>query len=188
MTASHNPLDYNGMKLVRAGARPISGDSGLRDVQRLAEANDFLPVNPAARGSYRRIDLRDAYLDHLLGYINVRNLTPRKLVINAGNGAAGPVVDAIEARFQAQDVPVTFIKVHNTPDGTFPNGIPNPLLPECRDATRDAVIAHGADMGIAFDGDLTAVSCLTSAGSLLRATTLSACWRRRFWKNTPARG
>ncbi|ECN9831147.1 phosphomannomutase CpsG, partial [Salmonella enterica subsp. enterica serovar Tennessee] len=147
------PMDYNGMKLVREGARPISGDTGLRDVQRLAEAGDFPPVNEAARGSYRQISLRDAYIDHLLGYISVNNLTPLKLVFNAGNGAAGPVIDAIEARLKALGAPVEFIKIHNTPDGTFPNGIPNPLLPECRDDTRKAVIEHGADMGIAFDGD-----------------------------------
>ena len=153
VTASHNPMDYNGMKLVRKGARPISGDTGLRDVQRLAEANDFPPVNESARGSYKQIDLRKEYIDHLLGYINVANLKPLKLVINSGNGAAGPVVDALEARFKALNVPVTFVKVHNTPDGNFPNGIPNPLLPECRDDTRNAVIEHGADMGIAFDGD-----------------------------------
>ncbi|EAB2238736.1 colanic acid biosynthesis phosphomannomutase CpsG, partial [Salmonella enterica] len=98
VTASHNPMDYNGMKLVREGARPISGDTGLRDVQRLAEAGNFPPVNEAARGSYRQISLRDAYIGHLLGYISVNNLTPLKLVVNSGNGAAGPVIDAIEAR------------------------------------------------------------------------------------------
>lgn len=89
------------MKLVREGARPISGDTGLRDVQRLAEANDFPPVDETKRGRYQQINLRDAYVDHLFGYINVKNLTPLKLVINSGNGAAGPVVDAIEARFKA---------------------------------------------------------------------------------------
>ncbi|MBS1205027.1 MAG: phosphomannomutase [Proteobacteria bacterium] len=153
VTASHNPLDYNGMKLVRKGARPISGDTGLRDVQRLAEANDFPSVNAEKRGSYEKINLRDAYVDHLLGYINPANLKPLKLVINSGNGAAGPVVDAIEACFKSLNVPVTFIKVHNEPDGTFPHGIPNPLLPECRADTRNAVLEHHADMGIAFDGD-----------------------------------
>lgn len=153
VTASHNPMDYNGMKLVRQGARPISGDTGLRDVQRLAEANDFPPVDEARRGSYQQINLRDAYIDHLLSYIDTANLKPLKLVINSGNGAAGPVVDAIEARFKALNLPVSFIKVHNTPDGNFPNGIPNPLLPECRADTSNAVIEHGADMGIAFDGD-----------------------------------
>lgn len=154
VTASHNPMNYNGMKLVRENAKPISGDTGLRDVQRLAEANDFAPVDPAKRGSYKQISLLEEYTDHLLGYVNLKNFTtPLKLVLNSGNGAAGHVVDAIEARFKAQGVPVEFIKVHHQPDGNFPNGIPNPLLPECRADTTAAVLEHNADMGIAFDGD-----------------------------------
>lgn len=105
-------------------------------------------------------------------------------MINSGNGAAGPVVDAIEARFKALGAPVELIKVHNTPDGNFPNGIPNPLLPECRDDTRNAVIKHGADMGIALMAILTAVSCLTKKGSLSRVTTLSVCWQKRSSKKS----
>lgn len=154
VTASHNPMDYNGMKLVRENAKPISGDTGLRDVQRLAEENNFAPVDAQLRGSYKKISILDAYVDHLMGYIDFANFTrPMKLVVNSGNGAAGHVIDAIEQRFVAANVPVTFIKVHHQPDGTFPNGIPNPLLPECRKDTADAVKEHGADLGIAFDGD-----------------------------------
>ncbi|MBW9461110.1 phosphomannomutase CpsG [Kluyvera sp. EC_51] len=153
VTASHNPIDYNGMKLVREGARPISGDSGLQDIQRLAEINEFPLVDKNVRGSYQKINIRSAYIDHLMGYVDINNFKKIKLVINSGNGTAGPVVDAIEARFQELGLPVTFIKIHNSPDGNFPNGIPNPLLPECRDDTRDAVIKHKADLGIAFDGD-----------------------------------
>lgn len=153
VTASHNPMDYNGMKLVREGARPISGDTGLLDIQRLAEADDFPPIDVMKRGEYHKISVVEAYIDHLFSYIDVKNIRPLKLVINSGNGAAGPIIDTIEARFKALKVPLTFIKVHNTPDGNFPNGIPNPLLPECREDTRNAVIEHDADMGIAFDGD-----------------------------------
>ena len=185
VTASHNPMDYNGMKLVRKGARPISGDTGLRDVQRLAEANDFPPVNPAKRGSYKQIDLRDAYIDHLLGYIDIANLKPLTLVINSGNGAAGPVIDAIEARFQALKVPVTFIKVHNTPDGNFPNGIPNPLLPECRDSTRDAVIAHRADMGIAFDGDFDRCFLFDGDGQFIEGYYIVGLLAQAFLEKHP---
>lgn len=141
-------------------------------------------MNEAARGSYRQISLRDAYIGHLLGYISVNNLTPLKLVFNAGNGAAGPVIDAIEARLKALGAPVEFIKIHNTPDGTFPNGIPNPLLPECRDDTRKAVIEHGADMGIAFDGDFDRCFLFDEKGQFIEGTTSSGCWRKRFWKNT----
>ncbi|MGC0957820.1 phosphomannomutase CpsG [Pantoea agglomerans] len=154
VTASHNPMNYNGMKLVREGARPVSGDTGLRDVQRLAEANDFAPVEESKRGSYKQISVLDAYVDHLMGYIDLSNFTkPMKLVINSGNGAAGHIIDEIEKRFKQANVPVTFIKVHHEADGNFPNGIPNPLLPECRKDTSDAVREHQADMGIAFDGD-----------------------------------
>ncbi|WP_243077589.1 phosphomannomutase CpsG [Pantoea sp. MQR6] len=154
VTASHNPMNYNGMKLVREGARPISGDTGLRDVQRLAEANDFAPVEASKRGTYKQISVLDAYVDHLMSYINLANFTqPIKLVINSGNGAAGHVIDEIEKRFQQANAPVSFIKVHHAADGNFPNGIPNPLLPECRKDTADAVREHKADLGIAFDGD-----------------------------------
>ncbi|WHQ76686.1 phosphomannomutase CpsG [Pantoea sp. Lij88] len=154
VTASHNPMNYNGMKLVREGARPVSGDTGLRDVQRLAEANDFAPVEEGKRGSYKQISVLDAYVDHLMGYIDLNNFTkPMKLVINSGNGAAGHIIDEIEKRFKQANAPVSFIKVHHEADGNFPNGIPNPLLPECRKDTSDAVRANQADMGIAFDGD-----------------------------------
>ncbi|WP_372772255.1 phosphomannomutase CpsG [Pantoea sp. WEP] len=154
VTASHNPMNYNGMKLVREGSRPISGDTGLRDVQRLAEANDFAPVDAAKRGSYKQISVLNAYVDHLMGYIDLANFTkPMTLVINSGNGAAGHVIDEIEKRFQLANAPVTFVKVHHEANGHFPNGIPNPLLPECRKDTSDAVKANKADMGIAFDGD-----------------------------------
>ena len=151
VTASHNPMDYNGMKLVREGSKPISGDTGLKDIQRMAEENDFPAVT--THGTYSQQSCLDAYVQHLLGYIDLKALKPLKLVVNAGNGAAGHVVDALEAEFQRLQVPVTFIKVHNDPDGTFPHGIPNPLLPENRADTRNAVLEHKADMGIAWDGD-----------------------------------
>jgi phosphomannomutase/phosphomannomutase/phosphoglucomutase len=155
VTASHNPMDYNGMKLVARGAVPISGDTGLKAIQALAEANRF--VAPAGRVSTRgtliQSSILDPFVDHLLTYIEASAIKPLKLVVNSGNGAAGHVIDALEARFKQLAIPITFIKVHNQADGTFPNGIPNPLLPENRAATSDAVRAHQADMGIAWDGD-----------------------------------
>jgi phosphomannomutase/phosphomannomutase/phosphoglucomutase len=151
VTASHNPMDYNGMKLVRGGAQPISGDTGLKDIQRLAEENAFPPS--AKRGTLHQQSILSSYIEHLLGYIDPIRIRPLKLVVNSGNGAAGHVVDAIEARFRELAVPIEFIKIHHDPDGSFPNGIPNPLLPENRAATTEAVITHGADLGIAWDGD-----------------------------------
>lgn len=153
VTASHNPIDYNGMKLVRRGACPISGDTGLRDIQRLAENNNFPKIELSNKGSYEKISIIDDYIEHLMGYITPSLFKPLKLVINSGNGAAGHVIDALEQRFSALNIPITLIKIHNDPDGTFPHGIPNPLLSECRQDTTDAVLANSADMGIAFDGD-----------------------------------
>ncbi|KFZ31367.1 phosphomannomutase [Pseudidiomarina salinarum] len=153
VTASHNPMDYNGMKLVGKGSRPISSDTGLTEIKRLAEENVFSPVDEIRRGSYEKVNVLDAYIAHLMTYIDVKKLNPIKLVINSGNGAAGHVVDALEAKFDQLLLPVELIKVHHEPDGTFPNGIPNPLLPENRQDTVAAVLKHNADMGIAFDGD-----------------------------------
>ncbi|WP_294089440.1 phosphomannomutase CpsG [uncultured Actinobacillus sp.] len=151
VTASHNPMDYNGMKLVREGSRPISADTGLADIQRLAEENNFPVVEK--RGVYTQKSVQGEYVEHLLSYIDLTKLTPKKLVINSGNGAAGHIIDAIEAQFKAKQVPVEFVKVHNNPDGNFPNGIPNPILHENREDSIKAVLANNADMGIAFDGD-----------------------------------
>lgn len=156
VTASHNPIDYNGMKLVREHSKPISGDTGLFDIQALAEGNKFDDVKQL--GQLSSHDISADYTEHLLSYIDVNNLVlgrekPLKLVVNAGNGAAGPALDAIEQAFQQLKLPVEFIKIHHDPDGTFPNGIPNPLLVENRSATSEAVLAHNADMGIAWDGD-----------------------------------
>ena len=151
VTASHNPMDYNGMKFVGRGAQPISGDTGLHAIKEIAETQNF--AEPEVTGSLSQASILDDYVDHLLGYIDASILKPVKLVVNSGNGSAGHVIDAIEQRFRAQGVPVEFIKVHHEPDGNFPNGIPNPLLPENRQDTIDAVLEHQSSMGIAWDGD-----------------------------------
>jgi phosphomannomutase/phosphoglucomutase len=146
VTASHNPMDYNGMKLVREGSRPISGDSGLFAIRDFAASHDA-PI-PAATATPRLMTDKSAYVAHLLGYIDRDRLQPLKIVVNAGNGGAGLVVDQL-----APHLPFRFIRIQHEADGHFPNGIPNPLLPECRAATADAVRAHGADFGVAWDGD-----------------------------------
>ncbi len=151
ITASHNPMDYNGMKLVREQARPIGADSGLAEIQALAESGAFTEVTQ--KGSTTPYNILPEFVDHLMTYIDPKKIRPLKLVVNAGNGAAGHVIDAIEDKFKAVNIPVEFIKIHHEADGNFPNGIPNPILVENRNSTREAVIQYGADMGIAWDGD-----------------------------------
>ena len=151
ITASHNPMDYNGMKLVRENARPIGADSGLQEIQALAESEQFIPVEK--KGQTQKYNIVPEFIQHLLSYIDPAKIKPLKLVMNAGNGAAGHVIDAIEAKFKQLNIAVELIKIHHEADGTFPHGIPNPILIENRDSTRDAVLQHSADMGIAWDGD-----------------------------------
>ena len=146
ITASHNPTDYNGMKFVREESRPISGDTGLFDIKKLAEQDQFTPA--AERGRWYPLNTSEAYVQHLLSYVDTARLKPLKIVVDAGNGGAGRVVDLLE-----QHLPFEFIKLHHNADGNFPNGVPNPLLPENRVAATAAVRDHEADLGLGWDGD-----------------------------------
>lgn len=146
VTASHNPKDYNGMKLVRESSKPISGDTGLNDIRDAAAAGQFREV--AERGSLAELDHRSAYASRLLSYVDGDLLKPLKIVCNAGNGGAGAVIDLLEP-----DLPFEFVKIHHESDGHFPNGVPNPLLEGNRAPTIDAIRKTGADLGIAWDGD-----------------------------------
>jgi phosphomannomutase len=146
VTASHNPSDYNGMKFVRESSKPISGDNGLQDIRGFAERGEF--PTPARLGVRHRIDTMKAYIAHLLSYVEVGKLKPLKIVVNAGNGGAGLIIDQLEPH-----LPFQIIKIHHEPDGHFPNGIPNPMLEENRAPTIAAIRAHRADLGIAWDGD-----------------------------------
>lgn len=146
ITASHNPRNYNGMKFVKKNSAPISGDSGLFSIRDMVEKNNFPPCS--TKGDIKSYSCRTEYIKHLLTYISIEEILPLKLVVNSGNGCAGPIVDELE-----KYLPFKFEKIHHEPDGSFPHGIPNPLLPEKRQVTSDAVIAAGADMGIAWDGD-----------------------------------
>ena len=185
VTASHNPKDYNGMKLVREQSKPVSGDTGLNDIKQLAEANDFAaPV--AQRGTVKTISIAADYTNHLLGYIDPSALKPLKIVVNAGNGAAGHVLDNLEAALQkVMAQPVEFIKIHHEPDGHFPNGIPNPLLPENRDSTISAIKAHSADLGIAWDGDFDRCFLFDENGRFIEGYYIVGLLAAAFLKQNP---
>jgi phosphomannomutase len=146
VTASHNPADYNGLKIVREQARPISADSGLVDIRALAEQDTRTIADKY--GMHAPINTYQPYIDHLLSYIDLDSLRPLKLVVNPGNGGAGIAMDGL-----AKKLPFELVKVNYPPDGSFPNGIPNPMLLENQAVTAEAVIGHKADMGVAWDGD-----------------------------------
>lgn len=181
VTASHNPADYNGMKFVREEGRPISSDTGLLDIGNGALAGNFGPAKK--RGSVEPLNLRPAYIEHLLGYVDMGKLKRLKIVINAGNGCAGPVADELEKR-----LPFDFIKVHHEPDGSFPNGVPNPILPENRAVTRDAVLKHGADMGVAWDGDFDRCFLFDEKGGFIEGYYIVGLLAEALLGKTPGAG
>lgn len=183
VTASHNPINYNGMKLVRDNGKPISGDTGLNDIKQLAEQNDFESI--AQVGQYKKLSNLDEYTEHLLSYITPNNIKPLKLVVNSGNGAAGHVIDDLEAKFAKLGIAIEFIKVHHQPDSSFPNGIPNPLLPENRAATSEAVVKHGADMGIAWDGDFDRCFLFDEQGEFIEGYYIVGLLAEAFLQKNP---
>lgn len=151
VTASHNPKDYNGMKLVRRDARPISADSGLKEIgEMVAAQKEFAHhlVHGKNLGELEKLDIMPEYIQHLLTYVDLNTLKPLKIVVNPGNGGAGQVLEKL-----AEHLPFEIIPINETPDGTFPNGVPNPLLLPNREATAAVVRKYGADLGIAWDGD-----------------------------------
>jgi phosphomannomutase len=178
VTASHNPPNYNGMKFVREQARPISADTGLADIRALAERNDF--SKPAGTGSVDQLDIRQAYVEHLLSYIHLDRQRPMKIVVNAGNGGAGPVIDLLEPH-----LPFEFVKIHHEPDGSFPNGVPNPMLEENRGATAKPVLEHGADLGLAWDGDFDRCFFFDELGEFVEGYYIVGLLAEAFLQKSP---
>ncbi len=178
VTASHNPPDYNGMKFVREGSRPISGDTGLQDIRRFAEAAAF-PA-PARRGTVTELDTGPRYLEHLLSYVDRARLKPLKIVCNAGNGGAGLVVDKLEPH-----LPFEFVKVFHQPDGTFPNGVPNPMLEQNHAPVIEAIRRTKADMGIAWDGDYDRCFFFDAEGKFIEGYYIVGLLASVFLKRTP---
>ncbi len=179
VTASHNPPDYNGMKFVREEARPISADTGLQDMRRLIETGK-LPAKAAKPGTERPLDIRAKYLEHLLSYVKGAQLKKLKVVVNPGNGGAGLIIDAVEPK-----LPFEFVKVNHEPDGTFPNGVPNPMLEENRAATADVVRRTGADVGLAWDGDYDRCFFFDETGQFIEGYYLVGLLAETFLRREP---
>nr|WP_315042837.1 phosphomannomutase CpsG [uncultured Moraxella sp.] len=180
VTASHNPINFNGMKLVRENSKPISSQTGLADIQKIAESGEFADV--ANRGDYQLKTDKTAYIDHLMSYIDIKNVSnlanPLKTVINSGNGSAGPVVDLLVERLE--NTSLEFIKLHHEPDGSFPNGIPNPMIIANRKPTEEKLLAEKADLAIAFDGDFDRCFFFDENGRFIEGTYLVGVLAQAF--------
>ena len=198
VTASHNPADYNGMKLVREHSIPISGDTGLGEIRDFAARSFAAGPPPAgegvvvgarpgtgggadgARGAVTQLDIVPAYLDHLLGYVDREKLRPLRIVANGGDGMAGPVVERLRPH-----LPFEFIPLNATPDGSFPHGVPNPLLPEKREATAAAVREAGADFGLAWDGDFDRCFFFDERGDFIEGYYLVGLLAQQALRRSP---
>ena len=167
VTASHNPINYNGMKIVKSGSQPLDDAADFQVIKALAGSQEWLIGAEIGKELDRSAEARRAYVDRVLSFVDIKALRPLKIVVNSGNGAAGPTFDALADRLSFLGAPLEFIRVHHVPDATFPNGIPNPLLPENHAATGDVVKAEGADFGVAFDGDFDRCFFFDEAGQFV---------------------
>ena len=185
VTASHNPIDYNGMKLVAAGARPLDPGTDFQTLRRRAEAAAWRKAGRQGEALDKSLEARRRYVEKVLGFVDVDTLTPLNILINSGNGAAGPTFDAIAGELAARGAPLTFTRHHHDPDPSFPNGIPNPLLPENHAATAEAVRAAGADFGVAFDGDFDRCFLFDERGEFVPGEYLVGLLAETFLTRAP---
>jgi phosphomannomutase len=185
VTASHNPMDYNGMKMVQAGSAPLGSDTGLGKIKELAEKNAFLQTHASGTISDVAREARAAYVESIVSFVDLEKLKPLKILVNAGHGAAGPSFDAIAHRLTDLGAPLTFERLFHEPDGTFPRGIPNPLLPENRAPTAEAVRASGADFGVAWDGDFDRCFFFDHTGAFIDGEYMVGLLAEAFLKKDP---
>jgi len=179
VTASHNPVDYNGMKFVREQSRPISADTGLKDIERIILETSF-KSKAATPGTVRSLDSKDSFVEHLLRYVDPSKMKPMRVVMNCGNGCADTILSRLEG-----SLPLELIKLFPEPDGTFPNGIPNPILPENRGVTAEAVLAEKADLGIAWDGDCDRCFFFDEKGEFIEGYYIVGLMAQAFLRERP---
>ncbi|MFN0113314.1 MAG: phosphomannomutase [Paracoccaceae bacterium] len=187
ITGSHNPIEYNGMKLVGRGSQPIGPDTGLGAVKAWCEAGNAIPLGPRGRVSDASAT-RAAYVDKVISFVDLSALRPLRILLNTGNGMAGPTLDAIASELKARKAPLDIRTIFTDPDGTFPNGIPNPLLPEMQPPTTRAVIDHKADFGVAFDGDFDRCFFFDHEGRFIPGEYVVGLLAQAFLAKAPGEG
>ena len=173
VTASHNPSDYNGFKIVSENAKPISSETGLLDIRKIAESDKrFISES---RGNLEQRDLNQSYVKKVLSFIDPDSLSKLKVVMNPGNGGAG-----VYAEYISKNMPIEIIKLNFDPDSSFPNGIPNPMIEENRASTSQAVIDNKADLGIAWDGDFDRCFFFDEKGNFIEGYYLVGLLAKSF--------
>lgn len=179
ITASHNPPEYNGLKFVKKGSVPMGYESGLSDVEKMVLTNDY-EIEDAVKGKVEKIDLMDDFIKNLNQFYDPQKIKDFKVVVNAGNGCIGPALDALEP-----NLPIKMIKVFHEPDSNFPNGVPNPLLPENRQPTIDALNKHKADLGVAWDGDYDRCFFFDEKGNFIEGYYIVGLLAKSILKKNP---
>ncbi|HSS73135.1 MAG TPA: phosphomannomutase/phosphoglucomutase [Gaiellaceae bacterium] len=177
VTASHNPKDYTGMKIVRAGALPVGGDSGLLDVRDRAVG---IETGRRSAPEPEPYDIWPAYVDRLMSFVDVSGLRPLKVVIDAANGMAGTMLPPVLERLPIEPIPCYF-----EPDGSFPNHEPNPLLPENREFIVRKTLEEGADFGVAFDGDADRCFFVDDTGEFVAGDFATALFAQGVLEKEP---
>ena len=185
VTASHNPINYNGMKIVKSGSKPLDDDEDFLAIKSLAESQNWTGVKKKGSSLDFSNEARAAYVSKTLSFVDINAFKPLKIVVNSGNGAAGPTFDAIEKRLNNNNTQIEFVRVDHNPDSTFPNGIPNPLLPENHHKTADVVKNVGADFGVAFDGDFDRCFFFDETGEFIPGEYLVGLFASIFLAKEP---
>ncbi|OGU26990.1 MAG: phosphomannomutase, partial [Ignavibacteria bacterium GWA2_35_9] len=179
ITASHNPPEYNGMKFVRKGSLPIGYDSGLKEVEKMILSDNLSPLSHDP-GDTKHFNVMNGFLNNLKKFYDPEKINPFKVVVNAGNGCAGLTLDAIESQ-----LPIKMIKIFNEPNSDFPNGVPNPLLPENRKPTIDAVLQNNANLGVAWDGDFDRCFFFDEKGNFIEGYYIIGLLAKSILKKNP---
>ncbi|MEJ2492878.1 MAG: phosphomannomutase [Ignavibacteriaceae bacterium] len=179
ITASHNPPEYNGMKFVKRNSVPVGYDSGLNEVEQMIIENELGKIGDR-RGTSSNENVMSDFIDHLNKFFDSGKINPLKVVVNAGNGCVGPALNTIENK-----LPIKMIKVFFEPDSKFPNGVPNPLLPENRKSTIEAVIKNEADLGVAWDGDYDRCFFFDEHGNFIDGYYIVGLLAKSILKNNP---
>ena len=184
ITASHNPIDYNGMKIVKAEAKPLSQKEFL-EIKGLVSKNNFEKKSKIGCIFDRQIDARTSYIEKIISFVDYGNLEPIKIVINSGNGAAGPAVDFLERVLEQKNIKTNFVKMHHDPDPSFPHGIPNPLIAENQIVTSKAVLKEQAAFGVAFDGDFDRCFIFDNQGRFVPSELIVSLMVKIFLQKQP---